>query len=310
VTDRPALSVVGGAVCRGGEITIAATGATSYAWDPSPDLSCLDCPNPIARPMTTSEYRVIGTIAGGCADTAFVTVVVEEATLVDASMTRGAALLPGQSTILFVRTERAIVTDTLHLRASWNPRIAAMAFVRPAPSLAANGWSVADQSISAGTADVLLTRPTPSPVGPGEVIELGATTYLGDSIATEIPFTLATSLSSCALVRTRAGQLRIDSICGLSFRMIETSDGVLALLSPAPNPVTGRSTIRFSTPFDGAIVLSLVDGGGAERVLADGWFTKGEHELVLDATELASGLYSLRLRSGETVRTRDVVVVR
>jgi gliding motility-associated-like protein len=38
-----------------------ASGATSYVWTPATGLSCNDCPNPIARPLTTTTYFVTGT---------------------------------------------------------------------------------------------------------------------------------------------------------------------------------------------------------------------------------------------------------
>jgi len=39
---------------------------SSYRWTPSADLSCFDCPNPVASPKKNSTYKVEVTNAGGC----------------------------------------------------------------------------------------------------------------------------------------------------------------------------------------------------------------------------------------------------
>src|SRR5690606_12254654 len=38
----------------------------SYSWDNDPSLSCLNCPDPIAKPAGPTTYRVTGTDADGC----------------------------------------------------------------------------------------------------------------------------------------------------------------------------------------------------------------------------------------------------
>lgn len=69
VTVRPLPPVDAGSdtvVCAGGGLRLRATGADSYCWDPSPDLNCLDCPDPVARPTVTTVYYVTGINADGC----------------------------------------------------------------------------------------------------------------------------------------------------------------------------------------------------------------------------------------------------
>jgi large repetitive protein len=54
-----------------------ASNAHRYQWNPAVGLSAADIPNPVARPASTTTYRVIGFDAENCfADTAFVTVAV------------------------------------------------------------------------------------------------------------------------------------------------------------------------------------------------------------------------------------------
>ncbi len=59
--------------CLGDSIQLTASGATSYSWSPSTDLSCSNCPNPIASPTATASYTLTGT-NGTCSTTQIITV--------------------------------------------------------------------------------------------------------------------------------------------------------------------------------------------------------------------------------------------
>lgn len=54
-------------ICRGQSAQLNTTGGLSYTWAPFTGLSCTDCPNPIASPLTTTQYVVTGVNAFGCA---------------------------------------------------------------------------------------------------------------------------------------------------------------------------------------------------------------------------------------------------
>ncbi|GAA4323560.1 PKD domain-containing protein [Flaviaesturariibacter amylovorans] len=59
-------------ICRGASVGLFATGAPAggtYRWDPNPGLSCYDCPNPVASPLTTTIFKVSLTNGFGCAST-------------------------------------------------------------------------------------------------------------------------------------------------------------------------------------------------------------------------------------------------
>jgi gliding motility-associated-like protein len=62
----------------GGSSQLLATGGTTYQWSPTTDLSCSDCPNPVATPQQTTTYCVIvsdSTI--NCEDSICITIYVE-----------------------------------------------------------------------------------------------------------------------------------------------------------------------------------------------------------------------------------------
>lgn len=66
---------------KGNSVSLSASGGSTYNWSPINELSCSNCPNPVATPSQTSIYCVTVT-NNGCSDTACVTInVIETACL-------------------------------------------------------------------------------------------------------------------------------------------------------------------------------------------------------------------------------------
>ncbi len=63
-------------IISGTSIGLTTSGANSYSWSPSTYLSCTTCPNPIASPLTTTTYTIIGVDVNGCSDTTSTTITV------------------------------------------------------------------------------------------------------------------------------------------------------------------------------------------------------------------------------------------
>ena len=83
------------------------------------------------------------------------------------------------------------------------------------------------------------------------------------------------------------------------------------LLAPRPNPTRSVSRVAFTLAEAGAVRLSVVDLLGREvAVLADGDRAAGAHEAALDTARLASGVYVVRLQTGDTVASQRLTVVR
>ncbi|WP_276134123.1 gliding motility-associated C-terminal domain-containing protein [Polluticoccus soli] len=61
-------------VCLGDTTTITANGAKKYWWSPGLGLSCTSCQSPVANPIITTQYRVVGTDSNQCTDTTFINV--------------------------------------------------------------------------------------------------------------------------------------------------------------------------------------------------------------------------------------------
>jgi gliding motility-associated-like protein len=60
----------------GASVQLTATGAVTYIWAPSNELSCESCQSPVATPTSTTVYTVTGTDANGCTNTTTVVVTV------------------------------------------------------------------------------------------------------------------------------------------------------------------------------------------------------------------------------------------
>ncbi|WP_207493241.1 PKD domain-containing protein [Aridibaculum aurantiacum] len=64
-------------VCQGESITLYASGAEYYRWSPAATLNRIDVADPIATPLVTTNYRVVGYDSANCfTDTASVTITV------------------------------------------------------------------------------------------------------------------------------------------------------------------------------------------------------------------------------------------
>ncbi len=83
------------------------------------------------------------------------------------------------------------------------------------------------------------------------------------------------------------------------------------LYPPVPNPFNSVTTVRYYLPTTSQINLSLFDVNGRfVAELVDGRRTAGEHNLTLNAGELSSGLYFLRLQVEGQIETRKVLLIR
>ncbi|MCC7302423.1 MAG: gliding motility-associated C-terminal domain-containing protein [Bacteroidia bacterium] len=64
-------------IMAGNNTTIISTGGGTYTWSPTNNLSCSDCPSPVANPTVTTQYCVTVTDQNGCTDSQCTYVIVE-----------------------------------------------------------------------------------------------------------------------------------------------------------------------------------------------------------------------------------------
>jgi photosystem II stability/assembly factor-like uncharacterized protein len=90
------------------------------------------------------------------------------------------------------------------------------------------------------------------------------------------------------------------------------ADGAPSIsFTSTPNPFRSDAAIGFTTASRGAVRLTLVSPLGQEiATLHDGMLEEGSHEVKLDGSALAAGVYHLRFVSGDGVEVRRIVKIR
>jgi hypothetical protein len=90
-----------------------------------------------------------------------------------------------------------------------------------------------------------------------------------------------------------------------------TPPRVFALGQNYPNPFNPGTMITYALPAAADVRLSVYDMLGREvSVLVDGRRDAGEHRLTFDGSALASGVYVYRLRAGDFVQSRRLVLLK
>jgi hypothetical protein len=78
-----------------------------------------------------------------------------------------------------------------------------------------------------------------------------------------------------------------------------------------PNPFNPTTVIKYQLPKDSYVTLKLYDILGREiKVLVDGMTEAGSHEVSLDASQLASGMYMYKLKAGEFHAVKKLLLLR
>ena len=88
------------------------------------------------------------------------------------------------------------------------------------------------------------------------------------------------------------------------------SDGFI-LKQNYPNPFNPSTILSYSLPISGEVTLSIYNLKGEEVIrLVDGFLQTGEYNTTWNASNISSGIYFFRLRSGDFVETRKMVLLK
>jgi hypothetical protein len=78
-----------------------------------------------------------------------------------------------------------------------------------------------------------------------------------------------------------------------------------------PNPFNPSTTLEFSIPKSSHVVLEVFNVlGQSVARLVDGAMSAGTYRTNFDASNLSSGVYLYRLKAGEFVQARKMVVMK
>ncbi len=83
------------------------------------------------------------------------------------------------------------------------------------------------------------------------------------------------------------------------------------LMQNYPNPFNPGTTIEYQLPVQGQVELEVFDALGREvATLVNGVEVPGYRSVRFDASRLASGPYFYRLRAGDFVQTRTMLLLK
>ena len=96
-----------------------------------------------------------------------------------------------------------------------------------------------------------------------------------------------------------------------SMSIIETLPTHYNLSQPYPNPFNPTTTIQFLLPQSEMVSIKVFDlNGRLVETLVNDFQDMGNHTITWDGSHQSSGMYFVRLESGEFIQTRKVVLVK
>lgn len=305
-------------ICSGDAVRLGVTGGVAWSWDPSPDLSCADCPDPVASPAATTTYRVTVTSADGCTVVDSVRVRVREnREPIRVRIGRDHRAAPGELIRVPVEVIDAVVNSnidelTFELEYDENVMLLDPATIqRLADGTLLEGWSIKILETTPGRASLRFTAPAGETLsGDGILLVFGARLFLSHVLGTELPF-LLTSPSNCFAFVPEPGYAEVDSVCGLSLRLIRASAEKYAAPVAYPNPASDRVRLEFGLGLPGRVTLELFDAAGNRTgVLVNDDLDAGEYQVEWDARNVPSGLYYCRMTSGSWSGTGTMFIAK
>lgn len=107
---------------------------------------------------------------------------------------------------------------------------------------------------------------------------------------------------------TYSNEAVVDIGTGLSAEYVPSQT---ELLPNYPNPFNPTTKIRYGLPDKAHVTLAVFNTLGQQiAMLVDGEKEAGYHEVSFDATSLASGVYYYRIRAGEFVQTKKLLLLK
>jgi len=137
------------------------------------------------------------------------------------------------------------------------------------------------------------------------IINLGS--VIADSLIT-ITFPEPVDLSDAASLLIF---INLDNTTDINDDMGIGQPGNFRLSHNYPNPFNPSTTIRFSIPQQEKVSLKIIDVlGRIIAVLVNGILPAGEHSVLFDAHNLASGIYFYSLSSGNFINTKKLILLK
>lgn len=135
------------------------------------------------------------------------------------------------------------------------------------------------------------------------LILLNFDTFLGNEFASPLEFLsprFGDGICSRALTPViQSTNIKLDSLCGLGYKIYDGSKGVFFLDQPTPNPATTTVNINFGVAFEVKTSLAVYDSyGNTVEKLVDNLLEPNIYEYKLDISNLPKGVYFVQFVSG------------
>lgn len=301
-------------ICAGDPVQLRASGGVRYEWSPATGLSCSDCASPIATVFVPTTYIVRAFNATGCSSIDSMHIDVDPSPQsVTASLGPDIDVYPGIEIELPVVLERPLDdarVSVVDLAVTYDPTIMHLQRATLDSSLT-EGWTVivTSEDRDRGVFAARLFAVGETLTGTGVLARLRFQTFInrGDSAIADLGLTLPGK--GCTRVLTRPVVVRLDSVCGLNHRLIESTGSSYALHQNTPNPFNPSTSIDFSLGLDGDTRVEIFDARGRRvALLVDAYLRAGAYAVTWDASTQPSGLYICRVTSGSWTRSMPMTV--
>lgn len=306
-------------VCAGDPVQLNARGADYYEWEYAEELSCLDCPDPTLIAETSRTYIVHGYNEQGCRVSDSVHVSVREsAQELKVRIGRQYRTTPGDSATIVVELVDQLPDwnsiEDIELRIGYDPNVLVVYEESVQEGLAGtllDGWNVIESTDH--TSGELVVRLKSAgmnlPALSGDLLRFVCRPFFANVAGTDLTVSAHTT-TSCIGFAGEDGYIRVDSLCGLDFRLFELGFGKYSLGEGMQNPVVeGMAAIPFSVGLDGETSLEIFDSqGNRTGILLVGRLEAGTYEAQWDVSAIPSGVYYCRLTSGDWQETKALVV--
>lgn len=143
------------------------------------------------------------------------------------------------------------------------------------------------------------------------LIYLNFDIYLGSKVVTELIFAdsyFSDDICDDVLdIEIQNGIFTIDSVCGLNRKVYQRSN--FNVQSVYPNPIKDNLYIKISSKEISDAIITIFNSYG-ETIIEEKKYTlnKGLTDLILDLSEISSGVYHVCIRSGVGIKYMAVVV--
>ncbi|UCD94500.1 MAG: VCBS repeat-containing protein [Candidatus Zixiibacteriota bacterium] len=142
--------------------------------------------------------------------------------------------------------------------------------------------------------------PPPDPYCSGEVNGDGSVN-IGDAVYLVSYIFKGGSEPNCSGCSRAAKQLTDNSLIPTGFKLHDNY----------PNPFNPRTTIGFTLPAPGDVLLQVYNIAGQKvATVADGFYGAGTHNVIWDATGAASGVYLYRIEAGNNSASKKMLLLK